>query len=181
MRVLNVQVWPIKAYKPFWWVLFIGGMLIWLSMVYGCTDPTAPTMRHVPTEEQVLANLKANGYTGTSGTCAPAVNGTTADVSACFMDLWKALAVTGSQIVTCRAAIVAGAQGGGAWGAFAAGAACSVGVFIGGDAISRYVEATQIGAWANQSTEEISNRMRQAIYERMIKNGKWVADNGGGL
>jgi hypothetical protein len=46
------------------------------------------------------------------------------------------------------------------------------------NAFGHWIEATDVGRWANQSSEEIAHRMRQVIYERMVKNGKW-ADNAG--
>ena len=176
MRVLGMQVWPVRAYSPFWYLLALG---VLLALQFGCSDATAPTteMRQLPTEEQFMANMKANGwgYSTTRGVCDPGSQGTVADVQLCFADLMRALAYSGAAIGTCGAAI------GGAptvTAAIGAGSVCALSVYGAADAFGRWVENTDVGRWANQSSEEISNRMRQVIYERMVREGRWSENAG---
>ena len=177
MRVFGLQVWPVRSYSPAWYLL-AGGVM--LALLLGCSDATAPepvAMRELPSEELFTANMKANGfnYSTTRGPCDPGPRGTVADVNVCFMDLLRALAFTGAAIGTCSAAI------GGAptvTAAIGAGSVCALSVFGAGDAYGRWAERTQVGTWANQSAEEIANRMRQAIFERMVARGLWNENAG---
>lgn len=175
MRIMGYQIRKMRAYGPMWWLLFVG-MLV---LAFGCNDgPTEPTtMREVPSESLVIANLKANGWnpSGTGGICNPGPTGKQAQVALCFAELWKAMAITGAAAKTCLLAVGAAKTPTGAW---MAGSICSLGAFSVYEGFERYVEYTQVGLWANQSAAEIAARMRQAIYERMIREGKWNADPG---
>jgi hypothetical protein len=161
----------VRAYSPFWWVL---AGTIMLVLMTSCSDVTE--MRQVPTEAQYAANLKANGINyGGLGTCDPGTRGTVADVNLCFIALFRALAFSGAAIGTCGAAAAGASTVGAAIGAWSV---CGIAIAGTGDYLGRYVEATDIGRWANQSAEEIANRMRQVIYERMVKRGLWDANAG---
>lgn len=175
MRILGYRIRSMRAYGPLWWLVFVA----MLALAFGCREVTAPiTMQAVPSESLVVANLKANGWNptaGTQGICNPGARGTIAQVSVCFAQLWRVLAIGAGAATTCASAIGAARTPRGAW---AAGSVCSLGLFATYDGLERYVEATDVGRWANQSAEEIANRMRQAIYERMVARGEWRENAG---
>lgn len=177
MRVFGWQLWPVRAYSPVWILLTLGVML---ALLLGCRDATAPepvTMRELPSEELFTANMKANGwgYSTNLGPCDPGANGTVADVNICFMDLLRALAFSGAAIGTCSAAAGSSPTVATAIGAWSV---CGLSVLGAGDSFGRWIERTQVGDWANQSAEEIANRMRQVIYERMVRRGIWSENAG---
>lgn len=165
----------IKSYSPAWYIIAAGVML---ALLIGCSEPTEPVGMQPFTEAEFMANMKANGfnYSTNLGPCAPGgAQHQVAQVNVCFTQLFRALGFTGAAIGTCAAA-----AGGSATAAAAIGAwsVCGLSVYGAGDAWGNYVERTQIGDWANQSAEEIANRMRQVIYERMVRRGIWSENAG---
>jgi hypothetical protein len=152
--------------------------MLLLTLLTGCSDATAPTaeMRQLPSEEEFSANMKANGiYYNNGGVCAVPSTGKVADVHLCFMQLWQAFAIGGHSAGLCGAAILATRTTG---AATVAGSICSMGLFATYDGLDRWVQSTQVPMWMNQKGEELSIMMRQAIYERMIKDGKWNENAG---
>jgi len=178
MRVFGMQIWPVKVYSLFWWVLFLPLVVYVLLALLSCRDTTGSgtEMRRVPTDAEYTANLKKYGVSYNQGMiCGQPSGGTVADVQVCFAQLWQAMAITGSATVTCGSAIAATRT---VWAAIQAGSICSIGLFATYEGLERWVEATQVGRWANQSSEEIINRFRQVIYERMVREGKWTENAG---
>lgn len=142
-----------------------------LFFVLGCAAPAEPvSMQKV----EVFQGALKKAWVGAASLCDPAGDndhpGKIPQVNACFTQLLTAFGVGGATIGKCAAAAAGSATVGAAIGAWST---CGLGVMASALAVASWLDATQLDGWANWSENELAERMRRVIFDRMVARGIW--------